>query len=310
MDQNPPEIFRGSHNSISSETLRFSLNQAHKGAERVWRNSNVFDLPAVQRLSLHLAILCLVVSSVLLSQAYKHLKNPQNFQPPTVLAQVSEDQPPLKQITIEKPEEKISKFEEIIFKNFSAKEKVVAEAEIAKQIKTYLNQTGHEEKAKRVLDWEKNTIKPILDLDVLPQGHQFWSEFMSAIAYIESDGKTNAVSEAGIVGVAQISQATAESTAKRHWIEKFDLKKGWDSLRLSRFHFQDLMERYSPDIALLGYFAGGPFTDQKVLASLEIQVNVFNLGSEDGKEYFTKTVAAHRILQEAKKQLNFPQTTG
>lgn len=150
---------------------------------------------------------------------------------------------------------------------------------------------------------------------------------MSAIAYIESGGRASTTSEVEIVGIAQISQATAEVTAKKHGILTFDLKKGWDSLRLSRLHFQDLMERFSTDISLLGYYAGQPFTDQKLLDALKEKgvnkedsimkkgissdqqarsyidyfgVNIENLNSEDGKEYFKKFVAALRILKEAR----------
>ena len=198
--------------------------------------------------------------------------------------------------------------EDRLFKNFSAEEKAQTEKEIAEQIQIYQEQLGHEKKVERVLDWEETTIKPILDLDVPPQDHQFWSEFMSAITYIESTGKAAAISEVGIVGIAQISQATAEATAKKHGILTFDLKKGWDSLRLSRFHFQDLMERFGPDISLLGYYAGQAFTDQKVqealrkrgISSAHYEINIANLGSLDGKEYFRKFMAALRILKEAR----------
>lgn len=133
MDQNPPEILKVQPEAFLPE----------RGRERIWR---------------HIPFSILFGSILLTNISYNALKDPQNFQPPAALAQAS----------IEKPEEKKLKFEEIIFKNFS---------------------TGHEKKAKRVLDLEKTAIKPILDLDVPPEDHQFWSEFMSAIAYIEFGNK-------------------------------------------------------------------------------------------------------------------------
>lgn len=229
------------------------------------------------------------------------------------------------------PKKEISGIENKLFGNFSTEEKALVEREIAEQIKIYKSQTGYQLKADRVLDWERTTIQPILDLDVVPKDQEFWSELLSAIVYVESEGKPLTKSEAGIVGLAQISQATASATARKHGLLQFDLRKGWDSLRLGRFHLQDLMERFGPDITLLGYYAGGPFTDQKVLAALVkkgvpkddpimkkgftqnqqlhtyidyYELNLANLGSADGEEYFIKTVAAHRILNEAKK-INF-----
>lgn len=212
--------------------------------------------------------------------------------PPAVEAQITE-------ATIEKPAQKSISTEEKLFANYSAEEKIEIEKNIINQIELYQNDT---ERAERVLDWEKSTLQPILDLDVPASDHLFWKEFMSAVVYVESEGKTSALSEVGIVGLAQISQATAQETAKKHGIISFDLRKGWDSLRLSRFHFQDLMEKYGPDISLLAYYAGQGFTDQKISAASEKnRVNIANLGSADGIEYLSKVVAAHRILTEARK---------
>ena len=152
----------------------------------------------------------------------------------------------------------------------------------------------------------------------LEKAHQFWKEFLSAVVYLESEGKNLASSDAGAFGLAQLTKETANEVANKHGIFKFDLTKGWDNLRLSRFLLGDLMERYGPDISLLGYYAGQNFADQKVLTALKsrgvsnneqlrlsidrYRINIANLGSKDGIEYLTKTVAAMRILKEARIQ--------
>ncbi len=273
-----------------------------KGGEKVGISSVLNSDPIGRRRALeHLGILGITLGAAVLFRDIDNKTRPKK-RTLTVAAPASYTPPA---VEIVKIPDHLDSLEDRLFKNFSQQEKADFEKEITKQIKIYQDQLGHHTKAERVLDWERSTIKPILDLDVSPKNHQFWSEFMSAIAYVESGGKASATSEVEIVGVAQISQATAEATAKKHGIFAFDLKKGWDSLRLSRFHFQDLMERYSLDISLLGYFAGQPFTDQKVLTAIKKgitsdRINIANLGSADGKEYFTKTVAALRILSQAR----------
>lgn len=223
-----------------------------------------------------------------------------NYYIPPVVQASSNQTPTSSEVKVEEetPQPPINT-EDRFFKNFSPEEKGIIEQAIAKQIKLY--QTVNDpQRAERVLDWEKSTIKSILDLDVTPKDHQFWSEFLSAIVYVESEGKPQAKSEAGIVGLAQISNATAQETAGKHGINHFDLKKGWDSLRLGRFHLEDLIQKYGVDISLLAYYAGQSFTDQKILTADQLRLNVANLGSADGKEYFIKTVAAMRILREVR----------
>ncbi len=190
--------------------------------------------------------------------------------------------------------------EDQLFKNFSTAERAEAEKEIRAQIKTYKDAGDAALRAERVLDWEKTTLKPILELDVAAGDRKFWSDFLSAIVYVESGGEHSATSEVEIQGLAQISEATAAATAKQHGIASFDLRKGWDSLRLSSFHLQDLMKIFPPDISLLAYYGGQGLADRKISESPNTQLNIFNLGSEDGKEYFKKFVAALRILKEAR----------
>lgn len=209
--------------------------------------------------------------------------------------------------------------EEQIFRNFSPQERADIEEKIVKQKENY-KRANSPLRAARVLDWEETTLKPILDLDVKPEQHQFWKGFLSAVVYLESEGKHLATSEVGIVGLAQISEATAQATARKHGIFQFDLRKGWDSLRLGRFHLQDLIEKFGMDISVLAYYAGPRFAQQKILQALakkgvdgksisdaelisyidQYKINIANLGSADGEEYLKKVVAALRILQEAR----------
>lgn len=295
----------------------FDLANPLKGSEKVGTSSTVFDLDPITRRRFlgHLGIWGIMLTAPIL---FKDLDKKTQPKKRTLTVAAPTSDTPLASETVKIPDS-LDSLEDRLLKNFSAEEKAQADKEIVEQIKLYQEQPGHEKKAERVLDWETTTIKPIVDLDVPLEDQKFWSEFMSAIAYVESGGKAGAISEADIIGVAQISKATAEATAKKHGILTFDLKKGWDSLRLSRFHFQDLMERFSADISLLGYYGGQPFTDQKIQESLRLKgalsnqqmkslidqygVNIENLGSKDGQEYFKKFVAALRILKEARSTL-------
>lgn len=265
-----------------------SLPINQKGVQRIFRFVRDLDDLSKQNLLTGAFVIGITLSSL-----------PFIHQPPKIEAEFPNHQTASEELVVKQ----IVTTEDQLFKNFSAEEKAEAEKEISTQVKSYKDANGTLT-AERVLDWEKTTIAPILKLDVPVEKHQFWSELLSAIVYVESEGKHLAKSEAGALGLAQLTQSTAESTAKRHGIFKFDLKKGWDNLRLSRFLLEDLMERFGPDISLLGYYGGQPFADQKVLAALETrdisQINIANLGSEDGKEYLRKIVAAHRILREAK----------
>lgn len=231
-------------------------------------------------------------------------------------------------ISIEAKPNKISTntTEDKLFGNFSPQERETIEKEIVEQIRRYKD-AGDNLRIERVLDWEKTTLQPILDLDVPPKDHQFWRELLSAIVYIESEGKFWVKSEAGAVGLAQPTEDTAKETAIKYRISNYNLGIGWDNLRVSRFLLQDLMERYNADISLLAYYGGPNFTDQKILEALQkggldkeesilkngitsnqqlklyinhFGINIFNLGSEDGMEYFTKTMAAMSILKEAR----------
>lgn len=281
----------------------------------------------------------LTIESFIITDLTPYKGNPvlEAFRNNSQAAQVQIFEPAPDQIEINSDAQKISlnpeqnksiSIEDTIFKNFSAEERAATEKEIAAQIKVY-EKAGNKLRTERVLDWENSTIKPILEQDVSnSEQSQFWSQLLSAIVYVESEGKALAKSEAGIVGLAQISEATAASTARKHGIFSFDLKKGWDSLRLGRFHLQDLMERFGEDISLLGYYGGQSFTNKNVLAALKRKggppddsiikngissdqqlrlyidhygINIFNLGSEDGEEYLTKTVAALRILRQARE---------
>ena len=250
-------------------------------------------------------------------------KKPKPSPPPLSLQSSPAVNPVLAKEKIQAPQQ----VEEIFFKNFSSTERALAEEKIATQIMHYSDQYGQVLKADRVLDWEKTTLKPILKLDVPSQNHQFWSELLPAVMYLESEGKNMAESEAKAFGLTQLTESTAQETANKHGKLKFDLRIGWDNLRLSRFCLEDLIDRYGTDIFLLGYYAGSGFTDSKILTALakkgvdkqdsimekgissnqqlrlyidHYRINIFNLGSEDGMEYLTKTVAAMRILREVR----------
>ena len=298
-----------------------------KGREKVGVQSVILNSDPITRGRFlhHLGILTLTLAASLLSKDLD--KKTQS--PPRTLKQARfpiETTQTALVLASENQPKKAPDLEERFFKNFTVEERTLTEKDIAKQVKTYLG-VQDQLRADRVLDWEKTTLKPILVLDVLPREHQFWKELVSAIVYLESEGKHLAKSDAGALGLTQLTEATASQTAKRHGILKFDLTKGWDNLRLSRFLLQDLMERYGEDIYLVGYYGGQNFADHRVLAALDkkgvpqedsilkngitsdeqlrsyidhYQINIANLGSEDGKEYLTKTVAAHRILQESR----------
>ena len=212
--------------------------------------------------------------------------------------------------------------EERIFKNFSPEEKSAFEKEVVNQVNIY--QKSGPLRAERVLDWEETTTRIILENDVPTKDRQFWKEFTSAIVYVESEGKHLAESEAGALGLTQLTPATAEIVAKRHLIHNFDLKNGWTALRLGRFYLADLMEKFGVDISVLAYYAGENFAHEKVINILKTsgvdarnltnqqfrsyidqnKINISNLGSLDGKEYLTKVVAALRIIGEERQIRN------
>ncbi len=277
------------------------LLQFFRGGERIWENAwsaiknmDQFSKQQLQRSVLTLSLTALGATAVTLDHSSLQAEF---ILPPTQASSIRVEAKP-NTISTNTTEDKL-------FKNFTPLEKAVTEKEIAEQVKLYKD-AGDNLRVERVLDWEKTTVKPILDLDVPAKDRRFWKELLSAIVYVESEGKHLAESEAGAIGLAQWTEATAKETAARHGILNFDLKKGWDNLRLSRFLLEDLRERYGPDIFLLGYYAGQNFTDKQILdqqlrSSIEqLRINIFNLGSDDGMEYFTKIVAAMRILKEAR----------
>ena len=238
------------------------------------------------------------------------------------------DQPLVQQVqTAEQNiKEQSSNIEDQLFKNFSAEERAIFEKEVVDQVNIY--QKSGSLRAERVLDWEETTTRIILERDVPTKDYQFWKEFTSAVVYVESEGKHSAQSEAGALGLTQLTPSTAEMAAKRHGIYNFDLKNGWTALRLGRFYLGDLMERFGADISVLAYYAGENFAKQKVVSCLknkgvdtnnrsdeqikayidQYQVNIANLGSLDGKEYLIKVVTALRILEQAREAI--PQTRG
>lgn len=253
--------------------------------------------------------------------------------PPAAKAQTSETPAeiiPEPETAVEQPAQKLISTEEKLFTNYSSEERTFTEQEIT-VYKTRYEKANDQDRADRVLDWEKSTIRPILDLDV-KEDQEFWKELLSAIVYVESEGKNMAVSNIGALGLAQLTKATAAGVQEQHKdkiSKNYNLNIGWDNLRLSRFLLVDLISRFGPDLFFIGYYAGEPTADSMILAALSragvpssdsimekgissnnqlryyidhYQINIANLGSEDGVEYVAKTVAAMRILQEARLQ--------
>lgn len=255
---------------------------------------------------LHTSLAAVAVSTV--PMALFEATSPKNS---SVLPASSEPKP---------EEEKIETTEERIFKNFSHEEKAAFEEKAAKQKNNY-ERADDPLRAERVLNWEVTTLEPILDLDVPEKDRQFWKEFLSAIVYVESEGKNYVISDVDAIGLTQLTKATAKDAANKHGLFDFNLAIGWDNLRISRFHLQDLVERFGVDLSVLAYYAGFTFANQKVLQALEkhginlkeandqklhsytdqYKINIANIGSEDGEEYLKKVVAALRILEERRK---------
>lgn len=178
---------------------------------------------------------------------------------------------------------------------------------IDQQLKVYKDHDPN--RAKRVLDNWKTTIDAILDLDVPTGDRQYWYQLLSALLYLEGGGnpiknieKPTETSSAGAEGPAQMTRTTAEAVAKKHELFNINPENGWTSIRLARFHLADLIEKYGDlGIALTAYYGGEGLADKKVAQALRngrTNINIANLGSLDGEEYFIKIGAAMKHLAE------------
>lgn len=299
-------IYRGSQNFIKKvieTTSKLSPGQIKRGA----------------------IIAGLAIESFIITDLTPYKGNPvlEAFRKDSASTQVQTyDQPSTPGLQTEVPPEppqSSSILESRLFKNFSEEERGVTEAEAEEQMQFYKKSDQNNKRAERVLNWETTTLEPILKLDVSEEDRSFWRNFISAVVYIESEGKQDAKSSIGALGLTQMTEQTAREIAAKHGILSFDLKKGWDNLRLGLLHFIDLFERYGADISLLGYYAGQNFTDQKVLSAIQghklnqndlislhsyidhYRINIANLGSRDGKEYLRKFLAAEKILDQLRR---------
>ncbi len=211
----------------------------------------------------------------------------QIFEPPTDQIEISSDT----QTVSSNPEQNESiSIEDILFKNFSPKDKALMEEKIDQQLKEY--KQSDPERAKRVLENWKTTVDAILALDVPVGDRQYWHKLILALLYLESGGnsvknieKPTETSTAGAEGPAQMTRATAQAVAKQHGLFNINPENGWTSIRLARFHLADLIKKYGDlGIALTAYYGG------------EGLVNIKN--SQDGEEYFIKIGAGMKNLEE------------
>lgn len=207
----------------------------------------------------------------------------------------------------ETPKESTINTEDVLFKNYSSEERARMEKKIEEQLNTY--KSNDPSRAQRTLKNWKSTIDKILQLDMPSQKHPLWFELLAGLLYLEGGGnlikninKPTQTSIAGAEGPAQIKKGIAEAVANKHGIYNVDPTNGWTSIRIARFHLEDLLEKYgSLDLAYLAYYAGEPFVDKKIQLKSAIEysrINVENLGSEDGEEYFKKIVAGIKHLRE------------
>lgn len=85
-----------------------------------------------------------------------------------------------------------------------------------------------------------------------------FNDLIEAVVRQESAGRSNAVSDAGAVGLMQIMPGTADEIAKELGIEDYDLYDAETNRKFGTYYLKKLMSMFNndPELALTAYHSG------------------------------------------------------